>query len=357
MKIPKIRKLDSGTYFCQLRLGGQSVTVCAETEAECANKAYLIKAKHKTGEKKVVKVKGEKTLDDIITAYINKYEKVLSPATVRGYESMRKNRFKDYMDKPISTINWQKMIDDELAIKSEHTVKNGWGLVLPALKNAKIPVPSVKLAQVPVNELPFLDTEELKKFLHAAEGDKAEIEMLLELHGLRESECMYVVRNNGIDLKHNVINIDGAYVPDKNHKYVEKHTNKTRQSTRTMPIMIPRLATLVKEHQDENKPIKTHSASALLSHVNKCCARAGVTKVGNHGLRRTLASLAYSKGIPERQVMAWCGWSDYNTMHKFYVKLSAMDAEKNKNAVTAFFKAATAKPKKRNANSKTLTKN
>ena len=357
MKIPKIRRLDSGTYFCQLRLGGQSVTVCADTEAECANKAYLIKAKHKTGEKKVVKVKTEKTLDDIITAYITKYEKVLSPATIRGYESIRKNRFKDYMSKPVSTIDFQKMINAELEIKSEHTVRNGWGLISPSLKNAKMPVPSVKLAQVPVNELPFLDTEELKKFLKAAEGDKAEIEMLLECHGLRESECMYVVRNNGIDIEHNIINVAGAYVPDKNHKYVEKKTNKTRKSTRTVPIMIPRLATLVKEHQDENKPIKTHSASALLSHVNKCCARAGVTKVGNHGLRRSLASLAYSKGISERQIMDWGGWEDFSTMHRFYVKLSAMDAEKNKNAVTAFFKAATAKPKKRNANSKTLTKN
>lgn len=342
MKIPKIRRLDSGTYFCQLRLGGQSISVTGKTEAECANNALLIKAKHKTGKKKVVKVKDEKTLNDIITAYITKYEKVLSPATIRGYESSRKNRFKDYTDKPISKIDWQQMINEELAIKSEHTVKNGWGLVTVSMEDAKLPVPSVKLAQVPVNELPFLDTKELKKFLKAAEGDKAEIEMLLELHGLRESECMYVVRNNGIDLKHNVINIKGAYVPDKNHKYVEKKTNKTKKSTRTMPIMIPRLVTVYKDHIDNNKPIKTHSASALLSHVKKCCKRAGITVVGNHGLRRSLASLAYSKGIPERQIMQWCGWSDYQTMHKFYVKLSMMDAEKHKNAVTDFFTSETA---------------
>ena len=202
-----------------------------------------------------MKVKDEKTMNDIITTYITKYEKVLSPATIRGYESSRKNRFKDYMDKPISKIDWQQMINEELAIKSEHTVKNGWGLVTVSMEDAKLPVPSVKLAQVPVNELPFLDTKELKKFLKAAEGDKAEIEMLLELHGLRESECMYVVRHNGIDLKHNVINIKGAYVPDKNHKYVEKKTNKTKKSTRTMPIMIPRLVTVYKDHIDNNKRI------------------------------------------------------------------------------------------------------
>jgi len=342
MKVPKARRLKSGTWFIQLRLNGQSIPVTGKTEAECENNAILIKAKHKTGEKKVVKVKDEKTLNDIITAYITKYEKVLSPATIRGYESSRKNRFKDYMDKPISKIDWQTMINDELAIKSEHTVKNGWGLVTVSMEDAKLPVPSVKLAKVPVNELPFLDTKELKKFLKAAEGDKAEIEMLLELHGLRESECMYVVRHNGIDLKHNVINIKGAYVPDKNHKYVEKKTNKTKKSTRTMPIMIPRLITVYKDHIDNNKPIKTHSASALLSHVKKCCKRAGITVVGNHGLRRSLASLAYSKGIPERQIMQWCGWSDYQTMHKFYVKLSMMDAEKHKNAVTEFFTSETA---------------
>lgn len=341
MKIPKIRKLDSGTYFCQLRLNGQSVTICADTESECANKAYLIKAKHKTGEKKIVKTKDEKTLDEVITAYINKYESVLSPSTIRGYESIRKNRFKDYMNKPISKIDWQQMVNDELRIKGEHTVKNGFGLITAALKDAKYSMPTVKLAKVPVNELPFLDAEELKKFIQAAEGDKAEIEMLLEAHGLRESECMYVVRNNGIDLKHNVIHVNGAYVPNKEHKYIEKSTNKTYKSTRDVPIMIPRLATLVKSHQDEGKQIRTHSASALLSHVNKCCEKAGVTVVGNHGLRRSLASLAYSKGISEVQVMNWCGWNDFTTMHKFYIKLSAMDAEKNKNAVTDFFSSIT----------------
>jgi integrase len=342
MKIPKIRRLDSGTYFCQLRLNGQSISVTGRTEAECANNAILIKAKHKTGEKKIVKEKNEKTLDEIINAYIDKYESVLSPSTIRGYESIRKNRFKKYMNKPVSKIDWQEMINDELLTKGEHTVKNGFGLVTAALKDAKHSVPVVKLAKIPVNELPFLDADELVKFVQAAEGDKAEIEMLLEAHGLRESECMYVVRNNGIDLKHNIIHVNGAYVPNKDHKYVEKSTNKTYKSTRDVPIMIPRLATLVKEHQDEGKSIKTHSASALLSHVNKCCERAGVTVVGNHGLRRSLASLAYSKGIPEIQVMAWCGWSDYATMHKFYVKLSARDAEKNKNAVTDFFSSITA---------------
>ena len=87
------------------------------------------------------------------------------------------------------------MINTELKTCSEHTVKNGWGLITAALTDSDIPVPRVKLAKVPVRDMGFLDPDEIKLFLKADEGDNAEIEMLLELHGLRESECMYMVRH------------------------------------------------------------------------------------------------------------------------------------------------------------------
>ena len=84
-------------------------------------------------------------------------------------------------------------------------------------------------------------------------------------------------------------------VPDKNHKYVEKETNKNYTSTRKVPIMIPRLSLLVKEYQDNGKPIPYHSASALLSHVHKTCQRAKITDVGNHEkvLHRSVSQKAY----------------------------------------------------------------
>lgn len=338
MKVPKPRKLKSGTWFLQLRLNGVSIPVTGRTEAECANNASLIKAEHKTGKRQISKDKTTVTLDKLLTDYITKYEKVLSPSTIRGYESIRKNRFPDYIGKPVKRIKWQEMINTELETKSEHTVKNGWGAITVAMRDAGIPVPPVKLAKVPVHELPYLTPDEIKLFLKAAEGDKAEIEMLLELHGLRESECMYVVRNNGINLKRHEINITGAVVPGKDHKFIEKETNKNYTSTRTVPIMIPRLEELVKYHQSNGIPIKTHSASALLSHVNKCCERAGVTQVGNHGLRRSFSTLCFSKGIPILQVQAWGGWKDYQTLYRHYIKIIDEDKAKNKKTVTDFFK-------------------
>jgi len=336
MKIPEPRKLKSGSYFIQLRLSGVSVPVTASTAKECKQQAALIKAEHRAGTRKIVSA--NLTLAELIQRYVDKYESVLSPATTRGYMSIKKNRFPNYMSKPVKDIrDWQTMINEELKTKSEKTVANGWGAITAALGDAGIPVPDVKLADVPEQDLAFLEPEEIPLFLEAARGDPCEIEMLLELHGLRESEAMYVVQNNMIDVKHNVINVRGAIVPNKDNKYVEKKTNKTKSSTRSVPIMIPRLAELVKEYEDAGKPIPTHSPSALLSHVHKTCERAGVTDCTNHDLRRTCASLGYSLGVSERVMMDMCGWEDPQTMHKIYVKLAARDKAKANNAMADFY--------------------
>lgn len=332
MKTPKPRKLKSGSYFIQLRLDGVSVPVTAPTELECKNKARLIKAEHKAGKRDIVAAGN--TLGEYIDSYVQKYEAVLSPATIRGYSSVRKNRFQKYMDVRVRDIkDWQKIINEELEGKSEKTVKNAWGVVSASLKDAKIPVPDVKLAPVPEKDLAFLEPDEIPKFLEAAKGDPCEIEMLLELHGLRKSEAMHVVRYNQIDTKHNVINVRGAVVPNKDHKYVEKKTNKTESSTRTVPIMIPRLAELA----DQYEALPVHSAAALQDHVHKICEKAGVTDCTNHDLRRTCASLGYSLGISERVMMDMCGWDDPQTMHRIYVKLSTQDKKQAQSAMTDFY--------------------
>lgn len=340
MKIPEPRKLKSGNYFIQLRLNGQSVPVTAPTSAECRNMAQLIKAEHKAGKREIRR--NEKTLGDLIDDYVVKYEPVLSASTIRGYASARKNRFPGIMEKPVSEIrNWQAVINAELKTHSEKTVKNGWGVVTAVLTDNGIRIPDVKLAKVPENELAFLEPEEIPLFLEALKGDIAEIEILLELHGLRESEAMYVVRNDQIDLKHNIIIVHGALIPNRENKYVEKKTNKTKVSTRNVPIMIPRLVELVKYHKDNGIPIPTHAPITLLRHVHSACKKANVTDVTNHGLRRTFVSLGYSVGVSEIALQKMGGWSDHATMHRIYIKLASRDKKSAENAISEFFRQKT----------------
>ena len=42
MKVPEPRKLKSGTWFLQMRLGGESVPVSAATRTECIRQAEKI---------------------------------------------------------------------------------------------------------------------------------------------------------------------------------------------------------------------------------------------------------------------------------------------------------------------------
>jgi len=101
--------------------------------------------------------------------------------------------------------------------------------------------------------------------------------------------------------------------------------------------MIPRLYTLLKQYAETGEPIPTHSPVTLLRHVHAACTKAGVTDVTNHGLRHTFASLGYSLGLSERQMMDLGGWSDPATMHKIYIRLAQRDKEKAKNAISDFF--------------------
>ena len=341
MKVPEPRKLKSGSWFIQLRLGGQSIPVTASSAKECRRQAQLIKAEHMAGRRRALR--SELTIGELIDAYCDKYEHVLSPATIRGYDAIRRGRFKRAMEqRPQDVKDWQAVINEDLRTASPKTVKNAWGCVGVALRDAKIPVPEVKLPPVPATDLAFLEPEEIHAFLAAAEGDSCEIEMLLELHGLRESEALYAVKHGLIDAAKGVINVRGALVQSKDRTVAEKQTAKTAAGVRTVPIMIPRLAALVRQYADRGEALPTHAATTILRHVHETCARAGVTDCTNHDLRRTMASLCYSLRVPEMAVMELGGWKDRQTLHRVYQKLSQRDRSAAVDAISEFYAEKTA---------------
>lgn len=345
MKIPDPRRLSNGRYYIYLRLGGKAYSVTEDTKAGCIARARSIKAQYKAGE--LATAAGSEregkdtapTLGAVLDAYIAKYEPVLSPSTVRGYKAVRKTRFADYMDLPVDKIDAQEMVNDELGAVSVKTVKNAWGVVKSALKNSKVTVPAVKFPQAPVKEIPFLQPEEIKPFMDAIRGDRAEIAALLMLHGLRISEAMALTWETGIDLEAEKIRIDGAIVQGTGNKFVAKNTNKNTTSRRTIDMMIPRLKEALQEVPDKTGYIVTMRPHVVLRHIKAACTAAGVTVVGNHGLRHSAASLAYDLGWSPRMIMDFFGWSNMQTAHKVYIRLSNSRKTKNVNQMAEFYKS------------------
>ena len=336
MKVPEPKRLPSGNWFIRMRLGGVSVPITAPSKKECIRIAELEKTQYRAITGKIKKPPKEMTLREAMKRYINEYKSELSPPTVKAYLSYAEHRFKGYIDKPLGDIKWQQMIDAELKEASEKTVKNAWGLVRPSLKFVGYPTPDVKLAQVPVNERPFLLPDEIKPFCKALKGRPYEIAALLELHGLRLSE-MKALTWDDIDLKHKVIYVRGAYVNGVDG-YVDKDANKNATSTRPVPIMIPQLVKALNDVPNKSGRVVTTHPSVLYEDVKRVCKIAGVTSCGNHDLRRSFASLCFYMGIPERQIMEWGGWKDRETLHRVYIRLSAAMENENKKTFEGFFR-------------------
>lgn len=337
MKVPTPRKLPSGNYFIRLRLGGEDIGITAPTAKECLRQATFIKAEHLAGKRTPPSSSAVETLGEILDAYIAKSEPVLSPSTIRGYSQIRSERFQDYMYQLPEAIDFQAMINQEVKSKSAKTVKNAWGLVRSALADSGRPVPKVKLPQVPVKEIPFLQPDEIAPFCDAVRGDLAEIPILLELHGLRRSEAKGLDWKD-IDLKRGTIRIHSSRVQGKNGDFVTKQTNKNRTSSRTIPIMIPQLHDALAAVPEKKGPVVTIAENTMLRRTKWACQRAGVTVVGNHGLRHSFASLGYHLGLNERQLMELGGWADQGTMHRIYVRLAASSRTSALEKLTQFFK-------------------
>lgn len=336
MKIPEPRKLPSGSWFIQLRLGGKSIPITAPTARECSRLAVIAKADYADA-KKLPAASASTPLKDAIRHYIDRYESVLSPSTIMGYETILRTRFTAYLSQPIKSIDWQQMINDEMKCASAKTIRNAWGLVKSAIKLESGSVPTnIKLPQVPVREIPFLQPDEIKPFCAAIQGNIAEIPALLELHGMRRSE-MLALEWKDIDLKRGLIRIHGAIVPDKTFTMTKKDTNKSRSSTRTIPIMIPQLKAALDAVSPKTGRVVTIAGDTVMKNIKRCCQDAGITVVGNHGLRHSFASLAYHLGISERQLMEMGGWSDFQTMHKIYIRVSQASEDSAKNKISEFF--------------------
>ena len=338
MKIPEPRRLPSGSWFIQLRLAGQSIPITAKTKTECKTIAELTKSKHRAGASAIKKTPKEITLSESFDKYLKAKKATLSPSTLRSYTSNSKNRFKNYHDKPLRQISWQKMIDEELELVSEKTLKNCWGLVSASLKHVGYPVPDVTLAKVVVPDLNFLQPEEIKKFCAALKGRSYEIPALLALHGLRMSELRGLYWDN-VDLDNGVIFVHGARVrgPDGD---VDKKTNKNSTSSRYVPIMIPRLATVLSAVEYKSGLVADIGSNTLLDDVKRTCKRAGVTECTVHDLRRSFASLCFYLQIPSKQIQEWGGWKDDKVLNKIYIKLAATMKTESKTKFTQFFENA-----------------
>lgn len=329
ISVPKPKELPSGKWFIELRRERQYIT--EDTPELCVTKARAIRAGLLAADPK----KDRRTLASGCRQYIDRRSAVLSPSTVNGYETIIRTRFAAYMGKQLGDIDYQRMVSDEARIAGAKTVKNAWGFIASVLRDDGVELPAVKLPQVVRRELPWLDYNQIAVFIDAIKEQPGELASLFALHGLRKSELLYLTPAS---IKDGVIHIEGSAVMGPGNKLVRKETNKNMSSRRTVRVMIPRLAEIISAWKGpSDEPYITCNSNTLHGQINAVCRRAGLPEVGVHGLRRSFASLAYHLGWSELETMRTGGWSDYQTMHNIYIKLSSADASAAAEKMSSFY--------------------
>lgn len=338
LKIPAPRQLPSGSWTVQLRREGVNVT--EPTEEACRTKALAIRAGFIEQESKLPR----QTLGELLDKYIER-RLVRSPSTLRGYYGIRRNTFPAYMDKDIRSINWPQAIDAESKRVAKKTLHNEISLVAAAFKEFKIPFDPVDIGAIPKTVTPWLDYDQILVFVDLIRGTPVELPALLALHSLRRSE-IFALRMEDIDRKSETIRVSGSTVYTSSAEWIRREENKSARSQRVVPIVIPRLFEILQDHNGDICAL----GDGVRRQINRICAANDLPEVGLHGLRRSFASLAYHLGWSEEETMRHGGWSDWKTVHDFYLRLSEKDLSKAAKKMRRFYSVSKSVSKKGSKN-------
>ena len=338
--VPTPKQLPSGNWRVYLERELQSVT--AETPEACKAQAIAIRKQWETDEAAGLHIPPPQvvSLYSVISDYIASREPVRSPSTIDGYNNILRNRFKDYMDLDVHTIDFQKMVNDEvLKGVSAKTVRNAWGLVCSALRWNKTEFEVPTLPRIIQAERNWLTYDQILLFLSAIRGSKYELPALLALHSLRKSELLGL-RISDYDAVNNIIRVRGALLKVDNG-YVRTELNKTDSSSRDVPIIIPRLTELLNNIINNNNNLSSSQSSHLdcdkfivevprdgiYKAINQACLSVGLPPIGIHGLRHSFASIAYHLGWKKMTTMQIGGWHNSKVLDAIYTHNADFDSD------------------------------
>lgn len=336
--LPKARQLPSGNWRIYLEREKKSIT--ASTQEDCILQAAQYRQQWEKDEAAGLHIPPPpiQTLESVISDYIASRRPVRSPSTIDGYENILRNRFKAYMALDVNAIDYQQMINDELELVSvsAKTVRNAWGLVRSALVQSKVVFEPPALPRTVNPEKNWLDYSQINLFLEAIRENPYELAALLALHSLRKSEILGLHISDYDSVK-KIIHVRGALLATADG-YVYSSLNKTDTSSRDIPIIIPRLASLLDNiynnyyssqasHRNANELIVNANRDGIYKAINKICREANLPEVGLHGLRHSFASLAYHLGWKKKSTMAIGGWHNSKVLDEIYTHNADLQAD------------------------------
>lgn len=300
----KPRKLSSGNYFIQVQVNGVRRSFCAPTRAEVIRKAT---------EYKLTAVDAPSApLGVLVEQYIDAKRNVLSPSTIVGYETVRRNYFQRLMTVPVRELTSERLqleVNLMAADKSPKTIRNAYGLISATLAlfapelHFRVTLPAKKRV---VYEVPTTD-QVYDLINHASPNLKTAI-MLAAFCGLRRGEIVALTSDDVYD---NVIHIRSAAVRMNGKTTVRQP--KTYTSDRYTP-MPPFVARHIENIEGRICPIELNSITRRFEELRE---KLGY-KCRFHDLRHYYASALHAVGLRDQYIMKLGGWKSDAVLKSVY---------------------------------------
>ena len=296
----KPTQLPSGSWRIQIQRDGRRYNFTAKDKETAIQNAEAF-----------LKVRSDVTytlLGDAIDKYIDLKRNVLSPSTIRGYESIRKSCLPELMQMPLRDLNsmvLQQAVNELSANRSPKTVRNIYGLIISTVRMfAPALSVTVRLPQKRRTEYHVPSSDEVALMLSQSLTDDLRTAIMLAAFcGLRRSE---IVALESDDIAGDTIHVHRAAVYDSEYNTVIK-APKTYDSDRYV-----KLPDLVKNQiLGKTGRVCPMGLSTLTRQFVSLRKRLGL-RCRFHDLRHYYASFQHAINIPDQYIMESGGWrSDY----------------------------------------------
>jgi len=338
----KPKKMPSGKWRVRVYLGKDEkgkqkfVSITEPTRKDAQRKAREVEETIRNGND-VANI----TVGQAIEKYIDLKSNILSPSTIKGYRSMRRNNLQSLMHIPLIMLtnqDIQKAINIETVTHQPKTVHNMHGLlasVIAVYRPELILHTTLPKKQKRPKTIP--SPEEVAQLLDVTRGTDMYTPVLLaSMLSLRRSEVCGL-KWDDIDLKTGKITVRHALVATEGGKYVLK-SPKTYTSYRTL-AMPPILIDALEQTKDKTGYVIKMTPTAISCNFSKIIAQNGFDRFTFHSLRHFNASVMLALNLPDKYAMERGGWATPSVMKSVYQHTFQSEQDKYDKLLIDYFNA------------------
>ena len=261
------------------------------------------------------------TVGEAVDRYIQSKTAVLSPKTIKEYQSIRKRVFLPLMRVKVDQLTdeqIQSAVSEYSLGRSPKTVRNAVALLSSSLRMFKADFkPSVSLPQPVRKEMSIPDDDAVKRLIQASAEPLTTALMLSAVLGLRRSEICALTWDD-VDMKKKTIRVSKALVLNQDREWVIK-TTKTTSSYRTLE-MPGFLAEHMKTIPHDGSRIVPVTPDGITFRFISLRDKLGLS-VRLHDLRHYYASTLLEMGVPDLYAMKRMGHATTNMLKAVYQHL------------------------------------